>query len=154
VKYAFLGPISIYLPEHVETNQQLQEENPSWDMNLIHAKTGIAQRHIAAPGQTASDLGVEASNRLFHEFDIDPSSIDFLLFCTQTPDYPLPTSACLMQQRLGLAQALLADAFGVARAHGAARATLSTDSRTGALDLYRRVGMQVESTWVHRATRP
>lgn len=58
------------------------------------------------------------------------------------------------QRRQGLAQALLADAFSAARAHGATRATLSTDSRTGALDLYLRVGMQVESTWVHRATRP
>jgi len=102
VKYAFLGPISIYLPERVETNQQLQEENPSWDMNLIQAKTGIMRRHIAAPGQCASDLGFEAANRLFHEHDIDPGSIDFLLFCTQTPDYPLPTTACLLQQRLGL----------------------------------------------------
>ncbi|MER7556341.1 GNAT family N-acetyltransferase [Nocardioides sp. NPDC126508] len=58
------------------------------------------------------------------------------------------------QRNRGLAQALLADAFGAARAHGATRATLSTDSRTGALDLYRHVGMAVESTWVHRATRP
>ncbi len=58
------------------------------------------------------------------------------------------------QRNRGLAQALLADAFGVARAHGATRATLSTDSRTGAVDLYRHVGMAVESTWVHRATRP
>jgi mycothiol synthase len=58
------------------------------------------------------------------------------------------------QRNQGLAQALLADAFGAARANGATRATLSTDSRTGALELYLRVGMRVESTWVHRATRP
>ncbi|MEI7057203.1 GNAT family N-acetyltransferase [Nocardioides sp. CCNWLW239] len=58
------------------------------------------------------------------------------------------------QRNRGLAQALLADAFGVARAHGAPRATLSTDSRTGALDLYLHVGMQVEATWIHRAVRP
>jgi GNAT superfamily N-acetyltransferase len=58
------------------------------------------------------------------------------------------------QRNRGLAQTLLADTFDAARAHGATRTTLSTDSRTGALDLYLRVGMQVESTWVHRATRP
>ncbi|MEM7782751.1 MAG: ketoacyl-ACP synthase III, partial [Planctomycetota bacterium] len=46
--------------------------------------------------------GVQAAKNLFEEFDVDPSSIDFLLFCTQTPDYPLPTTACLMQERLGL----------------------------------------------------
>ena len=47
-------------------------------------------------------MGVKAAEKLFAEFDIDPASIDFLLFCTQTPDYPLPTTACLMQDRLGL----------------------------------------------------
>jgi len=51
----------------------------------------------------------------------------------------------------GLAQALLVDAFAAAREHGAVRSTLSTDSRTGALSLYERVGMVVTSTWLHRA---
>lgn len=54
---------------------------------------------------------------------------------------------------LGLARALLADAFGNARAHGATRSELSTDSRTGALGLYEKVGMVVTSNWVHRAVR-
>jgi mycothiol synthase len=54
---------------------------------------------------------------------------------------------------LGLARALLAESFGVAREHGAKRSQLSTDSRTGALGLYERVGMVVTSTWVHRATK-
>ena len=52
--------------------------------------------------ECASDLGVAAAEKLFAEHDIDRSSIDFLLFCTQTPDYPLPTTACLIQDRLGL----------------------------------------------------
>lgn len=102
MKYASIGPISTYLPQKIETNQQLQDEFPSWDMDLIYTKTGIASRHIAEPGETAADLGVKAAEKLFEEHQIDPQSIDFLLFCTQTPDYPLPTSACLMQQRLGL----------------------------------------------------
>ena len=71
-------------------------------MELIYSKTGIAQRHIAEPNVCASDLGVEACQQLFQEHDIDPQSIDFLMLCTQTPDYPLPTTACLMQERLGL----------------------------------------------------
>ena len=57
------------------------------------------------------------------------------------------------QRGRGLARALLADAFANAREHGAARSELSTDSRTGALGLYERVGMVVTSTWVHRATK-
>ena len=64
----------------------------------------------------------------------------------------VPTLAVRRDQRgLGLARALLVDCFAVAREHGASRSELSTDSRTGALGLYERVGMRVTSTWVHRA---
>ncbi|MFI4877203.1 MAG: ketoacyl-ACP synthase III [Blastopirellula sp. JB062] len=102
MNYASIGPIAIHLPERVETNEQLQAEFPQWDMKLIASKTGIEQRHVAADGECASDLAVKAALRLFEEHAIDPQSIDFLLFCTQTPDYPLPTTACLLQDRLGL----------------------------------------------------
>ena len=102
MKYAAVGPIAIHLPERVETNEDLQKEFPDWDVSLIASKTGIYARHIAAEGETAADLGVAACEKLFREHDVDPASIDFLLFCTQTPDYPLPTTACLMQSRLGL----------------------------------------------------
>lgn len=102
MKHAAIGPIAVHLPDRVETNEQLAEEFPRWDLDLIFSKTGIAQRHVAASDECASDLGVKAAQKLFHENDIDPQSIDFLLFCTQTPDYPLPTTACLMQERLGL----------------------------------------------------
>lgn len=102
MKHAAIGPIAIHLPERVETNEQLAADNPRWDMDLIASKTGIFERHIAADGECSSDLGVKAAEKLFAEFDIDPASIDFLLFCTQSPDYPLPTTACLIQDRLGL----------------------------------------------------
>ena len=102
MNYAAIGPIAIYLPDHFETNDQLKAEFPSWDVDLIFEKTGIYKRHIASASECASDLGVAAARRLFAENDIDPQSIDFLLLCTQTPDYPLPTTACLMQERLGL----------------------------------------------------
>jgi len=105
VKYAAIGPISIHLPEKVETNEQLKAQYPNWDMDLIYSKTGIAARHIADATECSSDLGVLAAEKLFREHDIDRQSIDFLLLCTQTPDYPLPTTACLMQQRLGLSTA-------------------------------------------------
>jgi 3-oxoacyl-[acyl-carrier-protein] synthase-3 len=102
VKYAAVGPIAVHLPERVETNAQLKAEFPNWDVDLIFEKTGIASRHIAAEGECASDLAVQAAQRLFHEHDVDPRSVDFVLLCTQTPDYPLPTTACLLQSRLGL----------------------------------------------------
>ena len=102
MKYAAVGPIAVHLPERVETNAQLKAEFPSWDMDLIYEKTGIGSRHIAAEGECASDLAAAAAAKLFAKHDIDPQSIDFLLLCTQTPDYPLPTTACLLQSRLGL----------------------------------------------------
>jgi 3-oxoacyl-[acyl-carrier-protein] synthase III len=102
VTYAAIGPIAVHLPEKVETNEELQSLYPQWDMDLIFEKTGISARHIAAEGECSSDLGVRAAEQLFADFGIERESIDFLLLCTQTPDYPLPTTACLIQQRLGL----------------------------------------------------
>ena len=102
VPYAQIGPIAVQLPDRIETNQQLQDFFPNWDLKLIEDKTGIQQRHIAAEGETSSDLAVAATRKLFEQHQIDPASIDFVLFCTQTPDYPLPTTSCLIQDRLGL----------------------------------------------------
>jgi 3-oxoacyl-[acyl-carrier-protein] synthase-3 len=102
LKYAAIGPIAIHLPQRVETNDELRALFPKWDLDLIYSKTGIESRHIAAPDECASDLGVAAAQKLFAEHGVDPASIDFLLLCTQTPDYPLPTTSCLMQHRLGL----------------------------------------------------
>lgn len=102
MSFAEIGPISVHFPERCETNAELQEQYPNWDLELIGQKTGIHSRYIAADGETASDLAVKASERLFDEHDIDRESIDFVLLCTQTPDYPLPTTACLIQERLGL----------------------------------------------------
>lgn len=102
MKFACIGPIAVHLPERVETNAHLKAEYPGWDMDLIYEKTGIGSRHIAAPDECASDLAVQAAQKLFTEHDVDPQSIDFVLLCTQTPDYPLPTTACLLQSRLEL----------------------------------------------------
>ena len=102
MKYAGIGPIAIHLPEKIEDNAFLEAENPSWDMKVIGSKTGIYSRHIAAPNECSSDLGEQAAIKLFESNDIDPESIDFLLLCTQTPDYALPTTACVLQNRLGM----------------------------------------------------
>ncbi|MEE8450814.1 MAG: ketoacyl-ACP synthase III [Thermoguttaceae bacterium] len=100
--FASIGPIAVHLPEAVEDNDCLRTEFPGWNMDLIYEKTGIRARHIASQDQCASDLGVIAAEKLLAEHGIARDSIDFLLFCTQTPDYPLPTTACLIQDRLGL----------------------------------------------------
>lgn len=100
--FAEIGPIAVHFPERCETNDQLQTEFPEWDIPEIAEKTGIHSRYIAAPDETPSDLAVKACEKLFADHNIDRSTIDFVLLCTQTPDYPLPTTACLLQTRLNL----------------------------------------------------
>ncbi len=100
--HAHIGPIAVHYPDRLETNAELAAQFPDWDIPLIEEKTGIAQRYIAAPDETAADLAVKAAQKLFDEHQVDPKTIDYLILCTQTPDYPLPTTACLVQDRLGL----------------------------------------------------
>lgn len=92
--------IEYYLPEQVFSNEDLEKEFPDWTASKIEEKIGIRQRHIAADDQTALDLAYEASRKIIIEED--RNQIDFILLCTQSPDYFLPTSACLLQERLGL----------------------------------------------------
>ena len=141
MKHAAIGPIAVHVPKKREDNDFLAAQFPNWNMDVIHAKTGIGSRRIADEAECASDLGVAAAERLFIEHQIDRESIDFLLFCTQTPDYPLPTTACLVQQRLGLSTSIgaldfnlgcsgfvygLAMADGLIRAGSARRVLLIT----------------------------
>jgi 3-oxoacyl-[acyl-carrier-protein] synthase III len=99
---AFIAAVAYSVPENIVTNDQLQAENPDWDMQRIAEKTGILSRHIADADETASDLGYAAAEKLLKSTGFDRSKVDALLFCTQSPDYALPTSACLLQHRLGL----------------------------------------------------
>jgi 3-oxoacyl-[acyl-carrier-protein] synthase-3 len=94
--------IEYYLPEQVVSNEQLAAEFPGWSVQKIQGKTGIVQRHIAAPHECASDLGFRAAELLFATGVCSPDTVDYLLFCTQSPDYLLPTTACLLQDRLGI----------------------------------------------------
>ncbi len=102
VPHAQIGPIAVHFPSRVETSDELARDHPEWHIPELTEKTGIRVRYLSADGETASDLAHRACSRLLTEHAIDPKSIDFLLFCTQTPDYPLPTTACLLQDRLGL----------------------------------------------------
>jgi 3-oxoacyl-[acyl-carrier-protein] synthase-3 len=99
---AKIAAIATYLPHGVLSNDELAAAFPEWPAAKIIEKTGIHERHIAAPGETACDLAAAAVSRLFVEQSITPDSIDFLILCTQAPDYILPTTACILQDRLGL----------------------------------------------------
>ena len=99
---AFIKGLSYYLPESILTNEQLIALFPEWDVEKVYNKVGVKERHIAGPDETAGDLAEKAARKLFSEYGISPSEIDFILLCTQSPDYHLPSTACLLQYRLGI----------------------------------------------------
>lgn len=103
--HAFIKAIEYYLPSEMLTNDMLASEFPDWTVEKILKKTGIVMRHIVAEDECASDLGVCAAQQLFASGVCAPEDIDYLLFCTQSPDYLSPSSACLMQHRLGISKA-------------------------------------------------
>lgn len=101
-RVAKLRAVASHLPETILSNHDLARLYPGWPAEKIEAKTGIVERRIAAPHETASDLAALAARRLFLDHSVNPDLIDFLLFCTQTPDHLIPTGACLLHHRLGL----------------------------------------------------
>jgi 3-oxoacyl-[acyl-carrier-protein] synthase-3 len=99
---AFIKCISYYLPEEVLTNEQLLTEFPEWSVEKVASKIGINQRHIAGANQTAGDMAEQAARKLLAEHNISTRDVDFILLCTQSPDYFLPTTACILQDKLGI----------------------------------------------------
>lgn len=94
--------MATHVPDLVLSNDELAALFPSWPAEKIFEKTGIRERRIAAPDETASDLAFHAATKLFASGSISPEEVDFLIFCSQASDYVLPTTACLLQSRLGL----------------------------------------------------
>lgn len=94
--------LAYHLPARVVTNADLHRANPSWDFDQLLARTGVESRHIAEPGETALDLARNACARLAAADALRPEALDGLIFCTQTPDYPLPGNAFLLHEALGL----------------------------------------------------
>ena len=95
-----ISEIETFFPEKILTNEDLQKEFSEWSPEKIFNKVGVKQRHIAEKHETVLELAVKASEKLLKK--IDKNEIDFILFCTQSPDYHLPTTACILQDRLGL----------------------------------------------------
>jgi 3-oxoacyl-[acyl-carrier-protein] synthase III len=102
IMMAKIKAISYYLPEKILSNELINAEFPEWGIEKISSKTGINSRHVSADDEFSSDMAVKVAEKLFEEHNINKSDVDFLLFCTQSPDYFLPTSACIIQEKLGL----------------------------------------------------
>ena len=88
---AYITKIEYVLPEN-------KVDNPK---NRLTKKTGILSRHICAENEIASDLALRAAEKLLGN-NVARNSIDYLILCTQSPDYYLPTTACILQDKLGL----------------------------------------------------
>ena len=101
MKQAFIHSVAYHLPDNVLTNEDITRIFPEWSVDKIANKIGISERHYTASDETATDLAFCAAEKLFEQ-GVDKRMIDFILLCTQSPDYYLPSSACLLQSRLGL----------------------------------------------------
>ena len=95
--------IAYYLPEKTISNADLVKIYPEWTEEKIFSKAGIASRHVTADGEGVLELAENAVKKLFAD-GVDPNSIDFVLLCTQSPRFKLPSTACLLQDRLGIPQ--------------------------------------------------
>lgn len=96
---SIISEIEYFLPKEIVSNKNLKQIFPNMNVGKVE-KIGVFSRHKASVNETSVDLAYEAALKVFKNFEKE--KIDFLLFCTQTPDYILPTSACILQDKLGL----------------------------------------------------
>lgn len=100
--YARIKDIAVHFPEYVLGNDELAAIYPDWSAAKILEKTGIAERRIAGENETAGDLAFQAARNLFSKGNVVAADVDFIILCTQAPDYVLPTTACVLQHKLGV----------------------------------------------------
>jgi 3-oxoacyl-[acyl-carrier-protein] synthase-3 len=89
-----------YLPQTILSNDSFDELG--WSSKKIYSKTGIQERRITAENETALDLAEQACGNLFANFSIDTTAIDYLIYCTQSPDFVVPNNASLLHHKLNL----------------------------------------------------
>lgn len=143
-----------YLPEHVVTNEELSRRVDTSD-EWIFSRTGIRQRHMAADNELTSDLALKASQRALEAAGICAADIDLIVLATTTPDMIFPSTACILQSKLGAGHGAAFDVQAVCSGFVYALATADALVRTGT---YRRalvVGAEIYSrilNWEDRAT--
>src|SRR5438874_734819 len=93
-----------YLPEQVLTNADLEARLDTTD-EWIRTRTGIRERRVAGPDETTASMCARAAERALARARLDAEDVDLLICATTTPDYLLPATACLVQQRLGATRA-------------------------------------------------
>ena len=102
MKYSGILAVEPELGELVLTNEELERRFGVETMQKVLTSVGIRNRRVAAPGVCGSDMAYEAANRMLERHGVDRGSIDLLIFATQSPDHWLPTTACILHDRLQL----------------------------------------------------
>lgn len=108
MKRISIAGTGMYLPERILTNTDLEKMVDTTD-EWIFTRTGIRQRHMAADGQSTSDLGAEAGKRAIADAGLEPSDIDMIIVATVTPDMLMPNTACFVQNIIGAKNAFCFD---------------------------------------------
>jgi 3-oxoacyl-[acyl-carrier-protein] synthase-3 len=98
----YIKAIEYYLPEKVLSNDEIAKKFPEWTAEKVASKVGITERHISGDDETAADMAYQAAEKLFAANEDFREQVDFLLLCSQSVDYKLPSSSCILQHRLGL----------------------------------------------------
>lgn len=143
-----------YLPERVVTNQDLEkivDTNDEW----IVSRTGIRERHFAADDQNASDLALDACKRALHAAHVHASEIDLIVVATSTPDMVFPSTACILQDKLGIKHSVAFDIQAVCSGFVFGLATADQFIRGGSYKCALVVGAEVFSrimNWQDRST--
>lgn len=97
---AHIEKIDYYLPSRQLKNDEIASKFPEWSVEKIAKKTGIQNRHVSGENEYVSDLAIAAGEKFFEAHNVNREDIDFILLCTQSPDYPFPATACILQDRL------------------------------------------------------
>jgi 3-oxoacyl-[acyl-carrier-protein] synthase-3 len=152
--YSKITGTGSYLPEKILTNRDLEDMVDTSD-EWIRSRTGITQRHVAADGQMASDLALNASLKAIEAANIDANEIDLIILATTTPDMIFPSTACILQEKLGITDCPAFDVQAVCSGFVYALATADVFIRAGKCRNALIVGTEIYSNivdWNDRTT--
>jgi 3-oxoacyl-[acyl-carrier-protein] synthase III len=152
--YSRIAGTGGYLPEKIVTNRDLEKIVDTSD-EWIYSRTGIRQRHVAADNETTSDLAFHASRRAIEAAGVSPTDIGLIILATTTPDMVFPSTACLLQAKLGIKNAPAFDVQAVCSGFMYALATADQFMKSGAYEHILVVGSEIYSRildWKDRGT--
>ncbi len=153
MKHSRIAGTGSYLPERILTNAELERSIDTTD-EWIFTRTGIRERHIVAEGQFTSDMALEAAKNAIEAANIDIQSIDLIVLATTTPDRTFPSTACLLQQKLGIINCPAFDLQAVCSGFVYALATADNFIKAGAAKCVLVVGADAMSRitdWTDRS---